>query len=183
MFTYLFSRFLRRVFSLLWADGLYFIYSSGLKVWILLVQDTFHLLPVISAVVSIYLITSTTVPQILVLVLRPEFGARFAPSIHDDLCYKTNFPYPYYCCQKWGYFRFRILANHLAFFFLSLVTECKHLLAFTLTHILYFLQQAVRNRPILLFLFLAVSRNTLFLFSQWEKMPLIRFEECLNLTL
>ncbi len=62
-----------------------FIYSSGLKVWVLLVQDTFRLLPVISAVVSIYLITSTTVLQILVLVLRPEFGTRFAPSVHGDI--------------------------------------------------------------------------------------------------
>ena len=50
-----------------------------------LVQDTFRLLPVISAVVSIYLITSTTIPQIPVLVPRPEFCARFAPSVHDDI--------------------------------------------------------------------------------------------------
>ena len=122
----------------------------------------------ISAVVSIYLITSTTIPQIPVLVLRPECGARFAPSVHDDLRSKTDFPYPYFRCRKRGYFRFRILPNHLAFFFLSLVTEWKHLLAFTLTHILYFLWQAMRNWPILLFLFLEVSRNTLFLFSQRE---------------
>ena len=115
MSTYL-DEFLRRVFSLLQADGLYFIYSSGLKVWIHLVQDTFRLLLVILAVVSIYLITSTIVPQIPVLVLRPEFGARFAPSVPDDLCSTTNFPYPYFRCRKRGYFRFRILANHLAFF-------------------------------------------------------------------
>ena len=100
MFTYLFDGFLRRVFSLLRADGLYIIYSSGLKIWVLLVQDTFRLPPVISAVVSIYLITSTTVPQIPVLVLRPEFSARFSPSVHDDLCSKTDFLYPYFRWRK-----------------------------------------------------------------------------------
>ena len=89
MFTYLFNGFLRRVFSLLRADGLYIIYGSGLKVWVLLVQDTFRLPPVISVVVSIYLITSTTVPQIPILGLRPEFGTRFAPSVHNDLCSKN----------------------------------------------------------------------------------------------
>ena len=96
MFTYLFDRFLRRVFSLLRADGILYIRSSGMKVWVPLVQDTFQLPPVISAVVSIYLITSTTVPEIPVLVLRPEFGARFAPSVHDDLCSKTHFLIPHF---------------------------------------------------------------------------------------
>ena len=100
MFTYLFDGFLRRVFSLLRADVLYIIYSSGLKVWVLLVQNTFRLPPVISVVVSVYLITSTTVLQIPVLVLRPEFGARFAPSVHDDLCSQTDFLYPYFRWRK-----------------------------------------------------------------------------------
>ena len=94
MFTYLFDGFLRRVFSLLRADGLYIIYISGLKVWVLLVQDTLRLLPVISAVVSIYLITSTTVMQIPVLVLRSEFGARFAPSVHDDISLQNLYSLP-----------------------------------------------------------------------------------------
>ena len=49
------------------------LYRSGLKVWVPLVQDTFRLPPVISAIVSIYLITLTTVPQIPVLMLHPEF--------------------------------------------------------------------------------------------------------------
>ena len=63
-----------------------YIYCSGLKAYGLLVPDSISLpLPVISAVVSIYLITSTTVPQIPVLLLRPEFGTRFAPSVHDDI--------------------------------------------------------------------------------------------------
>ena len=43
MFTYLFDGFLLRVFSLLQADRLYIIYSSGWKVWVLVVQDTFRL--------------------------------------------------------------------------------------------------------------------------------------------
>ena len=64
---------------------------------LLLVQDTFRLPPVISAVVSRYLITSTTVPQIPVLELHPEFGIR---SIHRDLCPKTDFLIPYFRWRK-----------------------------------------------------------------------------------
>ena len=66
--------------------------------------------------------------------------------------------------KKGCYFRFRILANHLASFFCQVihldyclfhsVTECKHLLAFILTWICYF---AARNWPTFLFLFLMVS--------------------------
>ena len=63
-------------------------YRSGLKVWVPLVQDTFRLPPVISVVVSIYLIISTTVPQIPVLMLHPEFCMR---SIHHDHCPKNWF--------------------------------------------------------------------------------------------
>ncbi len=85
--------FLWRIFPLLRANRLYVIFSSSLKVWLLLVQDTFRLPPVISAVVTRYLITLTTVPQIPVLVLHPEFGIR---SIHRDLCPKTDFLIPYF---------------------------------------------------------------------------------------
>ena len=123
--------FLRRVFSLLRAGGLYIMYSSGLKV-LVLVQDTFRLPPVISAVVSRYFITSTTVPQIPVLVLCSEFGTRFAPSVHDDISLlnssspevwhetpftatsvpKLSFLFPVSAYKKRDYFRFRIQANH-----------------------------------------------------------------------
>ena len=110
-----------------------------------LVQDSFHFLhPVISAVVSIYLITSTTVPQIPVL-------ARDSPHLFTTIpFFKTDFLNPYFRWRKVGYhFRSRALANHLAFFLpfpgdslglLSIhpVTECKHLLAFILTWICYF---------------------------------------------
>ena len=117
-------------------------------------------------------------------------------STHGDLIFKNWFSYSLFpLTAKGGYFRFRILANHLAAFFFPVrrllrtticpvypffihpVRESKHLLAFTLTHILYFLRQAGRSWPTLLFLFLAViwrpgnsntegSRNSLFLFSQ-----------------
>ena len=79
-----FDGFLRRVFSLLRASG-FFIYIFGLKASVLLVQDSFRFSPVISAAVSIYLITLTTVLKIPVLVFRPEFGTRFVPSVHDDI--------------------------------------------------------------------------------------------------
>ena len=39
-----FDRFLRRVFSLLWAGEILHIYSSGLKASVLLVQDSISLL-------------------------------------------------------------------------------------------------------------------------------------------
>ena len=96
------------------------------------------------------------------------------PSVHDDISFQNWFSYSLFpLMAKGGYFRFRILANHLASFFFPVrrllrtticpvypffihpVTECKHLLAFTLTHILYFLWQAGRSWPTLLFLFLA----------------------------
>ena len=80
-----FDGFLRRVFSLLRAGGLYIMYSSGLKVSVLLVQDTFRLPPGDFGGSFNIFITSTTVPQIAVLVLHPEFGTRFAPSVHDNI--------------------------------------------------------------------------------------------------
>ena len=144
MFTYLLGRFLRGVFSCF--TGWRTLYFHNVLAW----RHSFSFLS-----------------KILSAFFTRSLARDSPPSVHDDLCSKTNFPYPYFRCRKRSYFRFRILTNHLTFFFLSLVTECKHLLAFTLTHILYFLRQAVRNWPILLFLFLAVSRNTLFLFSQW----------------
>ena len=116
-----FDGFLRRVFSLLRADGLPIIYGSGLKVWFPLVQDTFCLLPVISAVVSVYLITSTTVPQIPVLVLRPEFGTRFAPICsRRHLSSKLFFFLTLFSLTERRYhFRFRVLANHFTSIFFS----------------------------------------------------------------
>ena len=99
VYLYLSDGFLWRIFPLLWANGLYVIFSFGLKVWLPLVQDTFRLPPVISAVVSRYLITSTTVPQIPVLVLHSEFGIR---SIHRELCPKTDFLIPFFRWRKKG---------------------------------------------------------------------------------
>ena len=94
-FTYLYDDFpLENIFLFYGLTEFIYAYRSGLKVWVLLVQDTFCPPPVISAVVSIYLIISTTVPKIPVLMLHPEFGIR---SIHHDLCPKTDFLIPYFC--------------------------------------------------------------------------------------
>ena len=65
--------------------------------------------------------------------------------------------------EKGCYFRFRILANHLAAFFNLPVTECKHLLAFILTWICYFGREELTYSPIPLFKgqsSAAVSSNT-----------------------
>ena len=110
--------------------------------------------------------------KILSAFFTRSLGPRFAPSAHGDICLQNWFSYSLFpLTAKGGYFRFRILANHLASFFFPVrrllrtticpvypffihpVTECKHL--FTLTHILYFLWQAGRSWPTLLFLFLA----------------------------
>ena len=123
MFTYLFNGFFWRVFSVLRADGLEGMGSSCPRY--------FPSSPVILVVVSIYLITSTTVPQIPVLVLHPEFGARFAPSVHDDLCSKNSFSLPLFpLTERRCHFHFRVLANHLAsIFFLTLSGDSLGLLS------------------------------------------------------
>ena len=94
-FTYLYDDFpLENIFFFYGLTEFIYAYRSGLKVWVLLSKILSRLPPVISAVVSIYLIISTTVPQIPVLMLHPEFGMR---SIHRDLCPKTDFFIPYFC--------------------------------------------------------------------------------------
>ena len=157
MFTYLFDGFLLRVFSLLRASGvLYIAWLEG--VGHLLVQDSFRFSLGISAAVSIYLITSTTVLKIPVLLLRPEFDTRFALLFTATSVFKTDFLIPISADEKGCYFRFRILANHLASFFCQAirsdyylfppVTECKHLLAFILTWICYFGREELTYIPI-----------------------------------
>ena len=94
-------------------------YHSGLKVWVLLVQDTFRLPPVTSAVVQYILsfqllltqslawdlFTTTSVPKLIF----------FFPISADGR--RRLFP----LTEEGGYFRFGILANHLAsIFFLPL---------------------------------------------------------------
>ena len=114
--------------------------------------------------------------------LHPEFGREIRPHLFTTTSVPKNwFSFTLFpLTERRCHFRFRVLDNHLAAIFFPPVTECKHLLAFTLTHILYFHGQAGRSWPTLLFLFLAVSlwrptnsntrdsRNSLFLFSQWE---------------
>ena len=51
---------------------------------------------------------------------------------------KLIFFFPISADGRRCHFRFRVMANHLASFFFSPVTECKHLLAFILTWICYF---------------------------------------------
>ena len=144
----------------------FYLYNSGLKAQVLLVQDSFRFLH------------PESWPEI-----RPICSRRHLSSKKFSF---TLFP----LTERRCHFLFRVLANHFASFFffpvrrfqyipsLSIRSQCKHLLAFTLTHILYFLWQASRSWPTLLFLFLAVSlwqpansntegsRNSLFLFSQ-----------------
>ena len=59
--------------------------------------------------------------KILSAFFTRSFGMGLAYS-HDDLIFKTNFLISYFCWRKkGGYFRFGILANHLAsIFFLPL---------------------------------------------------------------
>ena len=172
MFTYLFDGFLWRVFSLLRADGI--LYIPNALAW----RHRSFLSKILSAFFT------------------RSLGPRFTPSVHDDISLQNWYSLPLFPLMEEGsYFRFGILANHFTFFFpvrrllrtticpvypffIHPVTECKHLLAFTLTHILYFLWQTGRSWPTLLFLFLVVSllrlansntegsKNSLFLFSQ-----------------
>ena len=70
--------FLWRTFALLRADGLYVIFSSGLKVWLLLlVQDSFRF-------------------------LYPESWHETRASSHDDLIFKTDFLFPNFRWREEG---------------------------------------------------------------------------------
>ena len=71
--------------------------------------------------------------------------------------FQNWFPYPYFRWRKGGYFRFRVLANHIASFFCQAIlsdyylfhpiTECKHLLASILTWICYFGREELTYIP------------------------------------
>ena len=67
----------------------------------------------------------------------PGVWHEIRPCVHGGLRPLNWFPYPYFRWWKGSYFRFRVLANHLASFSNHPVTECKHLLAFILTWICY----------------------------------------------
>ena len=142
-----FDGFLWRIFLLLRADRLYFIFSSGLKAWLLRVRDIFRLL----------------LPGVL------GFS-----SVRHEPCPTTNFLI--FLIPLMGrrcHFCFRVPANHLAStFFLpvsgdpsdpSEVTEYQQMLVSTLTHILYFdgLLLLIHTRGIVVILFLS---------SQWDTM-------------
>ena len=111
-----FRRFLLRVFSLLRASGI--LYNLAWRH--LLVQDSFRFPPEFrwqfQCILSRKLLSWNPA-----LLLRPEFGIR-SPSSHGDLCPENSILYPYFRWRKECYFRFRVLANHLAsFFFLHMV--------------------------------------------------------------
>ena len=93
------------------------IFSSGLKVWLLLL---------LSKILSVF--------------LYPESWHGPRPICSRwRLFQKLIFLFPIPADGRSSHFRLRLLANHLAsIFFLPLVTKCKHLSASTLTHILYF---------------------------------------------
>ena len=90
----------------------------------------------ILAVVSIYLITSTTVSQIPVLVLCPELGTRFAPICSPQhLSSKLIFSTPISAVGRRCHFCFRVLVNHFAsIFFLPLSDDSLGLLSLSPGH-------------------------------------------------
>ena len=56
-------------------------------------------------------------PKILFRFFTRSPGMRLAPSVHDDISLQNSFSLSLFPLSKKGcYFRFRILANHLAFF-------------------------------------------------------------------
>ena len=59
----------------------------------------------------------TFLSKILSAFFIRSLGPRFAPSVHGDISLQNWFSYSLFPLdEKWGYFRFKILANHLAFF-------------------------------------------------------------------
>ena len=97
-------------------------------------------------------------PRALFCFFTRSFGHSVHTSCHTN-CYPKNwFLYPYFRWRKGCYFRFRVLANHLAsFFFLHRVrrfvrttissTRVRLRHTNSLTYILFFLQQAGRSWP------------------------------------
>ena len=74
MFTYLFDGFLQRVFSLLQADRILYIHNA--LAW----RHRFFFLS-----------------KILSAFFTQSLAWDSPPSVHDDLCSKTDFLYPYFC--------------------------------------------------------------------------------------
>ena len=140
-----FDGFLLRVFSLSRASGVFFFFFFF---YIARLECACHLVQELSAsspgVWHETPFTATSVPKLIFFI-------------------------PISAHEKGRYFRFRILANHLASFFFPPFTECKHLLAFvrttisftwawlrgtdSLTHILFFLQRPAEDDQHFLFLF------------------------------
>ena len=102
------------------------LFSPGLKVWLLLVQDTFCL----------------PLPRVLALDSFAMISVR-----------KLIFFFPTSADGRSSHFRLRVLANHFGFYLLPSPGQAiwmRSQSTDSLTHFLYFLWQAMRNWPILL---------------------------------
>ena len=86
--------------------------STNRKSW----PRFFPLFPGISAAVSMHLITPTAILK-TGSAYSPGVWHEIWPSVHGVLCPENSILYPYFRWLKGCYFRFRILANHLASFF------------------------------------------------------------------
>ena len=97
-------------------------------------------------------------PRALFRFFTQSFSDSVNTSCHTNCCPKNWFPYSYFHWRKGCYFRFRVLANHLAsFFFLHPVsrfirttissTRVRLRSTDSLAYILYFLQQPGQSWP------------------------------------
>ena len=93
--------------------------------------------------------------------LHPEFGMRLAYLFMAISALKTDFLIPISADEKGCYFRFRILANHLASFFCQAISSdylrSQNANICWLSFWPGFVTSAARNWPTFLFLFLTVS--------------------------
>ena len=101
--------------------------------------------------------TSSSYPRFYFASSPGILAAVFTHLVTPTAVLKTDFLILISVNKKGCYFRFRILANHLASFFCQAirldnylfhpVTECKHLLAFILTWIYYFGREELTYIP------------------------------------
>ena len=98
MFTYLFGRFLRRVFSLLWVDGILYIYNA--LAW----RHRFFFL---SKILSAFFTWSLGIRS-CIHSWRPHLQNSSSPGVWHETPFtatsvpKTDFLYPYFCWRNEG---------------------------------------------------------------------------------
>ena len=177
MFTYLFDGFLRRVFSLLRADGILYIHNA--LAW----RHRSYLSKILSAFLTRSLGIRSRVlswrPHLqnwfsFPLFLLTEEGATSALSFWPIISLFSSFPWSQSANICWLSFCRLSVRTTIS------LTRARSWNTDRLTHILYFLRQADRNWPTLLFPFqrsvlgvlliqtLRDSSNSLFLSSKWE---------------